>query len=1024
MKTEKNTTPLRTALIYALFGILWILLSDTAVELLNPPGSTIYGLMQTIKGWIFVLVSACLIYFIVRNDMRSLRESEERYRLLFESSLDAVLLTTPDGDIHAANPAACLMFGRTEEDIKQVGRDGLVDTSDPRLQPALEERARTGQYFGELTFLRKDGTKFPGEISSPLFKDRHGHDQTSMVIRDITGRKRAEEVLRASEKHFRALIEHGRDNISLLTADGILLWESPAIFRTLGYEHDQFKGQSMFDLIHPDDLGWIQLRFKEILSQRGGTTQGSFRLRHSDGSWRWVEGTSTNLLHEPSVNAIVINYRDITERKEAEEALAHSEQAYRTLFENLPIGLYRTSADGVFLDANPALARMFGYTERESLLGRNVVDFYVDPADDERFRREIENVNTISNFEAEYRRADGTTLWTEDHIRAVRDEAERMLFYEGSLIDITERKQAEKATQYYTNQLKAVNAAAARLQKLYSPQVLANEVIKTLEDILHYTYGAVLLIEESGERLSTFALGTEGRKEEEAAALKGGLDRQEIRPGRGIIGWVAQTGEKVRVGDVRHDKRYLAVRENIRSELCVPLKAGESIIGVVNVESVRPDAYSETDESVLETVAAQISVAIQNARLFEQVRQQSAELEQRVQERTAELVRANRAKDEFLANMSHELRTPLNGIMGFAEMLMQGTRGPVSEKQAQDLGIIHSSGQHLLGLINDILDISKIEAGNFELHSEVVPLNSVCQSSLAFIRQLAQKKSITVEYLPAAPAAMIFADPKRLKQILVNLLNNAVKFTPERGNIKLEVREDIEASQVQFSVTDNGIGIAPENLQKLFEPFVQLDSSLSRQHEGTGLGLSLVKKLVELHGGSVEVESELDRGSCFRVNIPIRLQNVTGRDVQEIIDRDLLGKTAPLVPGAKNKRILITEDNPINMMVTSDFLTSKGHEVIEAKNGMEAIEKAREQKPALILMDIQMPDMNGFETIKRLRELPEFGSTPIIALTALAMPGDRERCLEAGANEYLTKPVSLKTLAELIENLLQRGDHR
>jgi CheY-like chemotaxis protein len=334
--------------------------------------------------------------------------------------------------------------------------------------------------------------------------------------------------------------------------------------------------------------------------------------------------------------------------------------------------------------------------------------------------------------------------------------------------------------------------------------------------------------------------------------------------------------------------------------------------------------------------------------------------------------------------------------------------------------MIYSSGQHLLGLISDILDVSKIESGKFELHLQNISVNEICHSSMVFVKQLALKKFITVEYSPSPSDPTILADPKRLKQILVNLLNNAVKFTPEKGRVNLEVQMDANVGQVMFSIIDTGIGITPEDQQKLFKPFVQLDSSLSRQYEGSGLGLALVKKLVEMHGGSVGVESEAGKGSRFHFNIPTQLLYAPGLE-----GTDPSAQLNPYETTTNNKeekrRILLVEDNAINMMVTSDYLSHKGYQIIKARNGNEAIEYAYAQRPDLILMDIQMPDMDGLEAIKRLRAASDFASVPIIALTALAMPGDHERCLEAGANDYLTKPVSLRILGDVMENLLRQS---
>ncbi|MBC7879099.1 MAG: PAS domain S-box protein [Anaerolineales bacterium] len=250
------------------------------------------------------------------------------------------------------------------------------------------------------------------------------------------------------------------------------------------------------------------------------------------------------------------------------------------------------------------------------------------------------------------------------------------------------------------------------------------------------------------------------------------------------------------------------------------------------------------------------------------IRQHAIELEARVEERTAELVHANRAKDEFLATMSHELRTPLSGILGFSENLLEGVRGPLNEQQEQAVQMIASSGRHLLSLINDVLDVSKIEAGKFEGHPQLILVNDVCQESLDFTKQLANKKSITVNFSPASDSVSVMADMQSIKHILVNLLSNAVKFTPEHGRITLEVAADAENNRIYFSVTDTGIGIASNDLKKLFQPFVQLDSSISRKYEGSGLGLMLARRLAEIHGGTIEVESEIGKGSRFTFILP------------------------------------------------------------------------------------------------------------------------------------------------------------
>jgi signal transduction histidine kinase/CheY-like chemotaxis protein len=409
------------------------------------------------------------------------------------------------------------------------------------------------------------------------------------------------------------------------------------------------------------------------------------------------------------------------------------------------------------------------------------------------------------------------------------------------------------------------------------------------------------------------------------------------------------------------------------------------------------------------------------------ISQYAVEMERRVEERTSELMRsnkeleyANRAKSEFLANRSHELRTPLNSILGFSETLLEKKRGSLNEKQEQYIGLIYSSGEHLLSLINDVLEVSKIEAGKLDVHPDLISIKEVCESSLNFVKTTAMKKSITLEYINEQFISTIRADPQRLKQILVNLLNNAVKFTPEKGKVLLEIHTNAERERIQFSVTDNGIGIAHEDLKKLFTPFTQLDSSLSRQYEGTGLGLVIVYKLTELHGGSVQVESEPGKGSCFTVILPWNENQSTVKDQGTKTPIAAEAMSRPASNSGDQGVILLAEDNMANVLTIQEYLADQGYKVVVTHNGVEAIARAKEVSPKIILMDIQMPEMDGLEAIRRLRSTPQFASVPIIALTALAMPGDRERCLETGANEYMSKPISLKLLVNTIDGLLER----
>ena len=541
-------------------------------------------------------------------------------------------------------------------------------------------------------------------------------------------------------------------------------------------------------------------------------------------------------------------------------------------------------------------------------------------------------------------------------------------------------------------------------------------------------------------------------------------------------------------------------------------------------------------------------------------------LTRRVEERTsdlseanAQLARAARLKDEFLASMSHELRTPLNTILGLSEALQEQVYGPLSEKQLRALHSIEESGRHLLALINDILDVSKIEAGQLALDIRPVSVESVCQASLSLIRQIALKKQLTVTSQIAPQARVLEADERRLKQMLVNLLSNAVKFTIEGGMVGLDVTADAQTEVIRFVVWDTGIGIDPSNMPRLFQPFVQLDSSFTRHHEGTGLGLVLVYRMTEMHGGSISVDSEPGKGSRFTISLPWRTYNAPaatsaesnlwrltdgrralvindsqtgaeqtvkllnelgingtiytestnvaahartvrpdlilldlflpdrfGWDILSELRRDEQTRYVPVIvismvdvtppahlvsdatlgmvhmmykpftreelnialnavstqvpvsaptfalttlpslrplhkPVVAPPTILLVEDNETNISTFSDYLQARGYRVQIARNGQEAMDRLAEATPDLVLLDIQMPGMDGLEVMRLVRSEKQWALLPIVALTALAMPGDRERCLAAGANAYLSKPISLKLLISTIETHLKRS---
>jgi PAS domain S-box-containing protein len=476
----------------------------------------------------------------------------------------------------------------------------------------------------------------------------------------------------------------------------------------------------------------------------------------------------------------------------------------------------------------------------------------------------------------------------------------------------------------------------------------------------------------------------------------------------------------------------------VRANLVVPLLKADKLWGLLCIHQCdSPRTWEDLEIDFVKQIAIQLAIAVQQADLYQQTqadllirKQTEAEL-LRVND---ELLKATKLKDEFLANMSHELRTPLNSILGLSEVLKEQLLGTLNEKQLSAIGTVESSGTHLLSLINDILDLSKISSGMMELNVELVSVQNLCNSSLVFVKQLAFQKRIQIGCSIPQNVNNIMVEERRIRQVLINLLTNAVKFTPSEGHISLLVAfgqgdtwqgeavipqriRTMNVPLIIFQVLDTGIGIAAEDLQRLFQPFIQVSSSLNRQYEGTGLGLALVKQIVELHGGQVIAESVVGECSRFTVALPYEMELSSTAIIPELV----ASSSSPIKVNVDNEvapLILLAEDNEANIQTFKSYLTAINYRIAIARNGEEAVARAKDQSPDIIVMDIQMPKMDGLEAISLIRVDAQTATIPIIALTALAMEGDRERCLKAGANEYLTKPVKLKQLADKIRLLL------
>jgi len=920
----------------------------------------------------------------IKHRTKSLKESEERFRQIFEQSPLGIAITDLDGDVMRANSrlTATLGYAKPSEVLGLSIQDLLC--FEPSADGVLPLQQLLEQTLSVISFeskpVTKDGKTLWVNVTSALIFSSNFPSGIIHLVEDITERKQIDNQLRNLSDRLSLAVQAGEVGIwewNAITNE--LVWDE-RMLQLYGIQPSDFTG-IYFDWlsrVHPEDQQKAQAEIEKAL-QGEQEFAIEFRIRHADGTIRFIKagGLIERTQQGQPQRMIGVNF-DITKHKQAQAVISQYAREVEDLYNHAPCGYHSLDSQGRIIKINNTALQWLGL-RRDEVLGKSFEEFLTE--DSAQIFREhypiFKRQGAIQDIELDLVCSDRTIFPVLLNATAVRDQDGTYLYSRSTLFD---HRKLKAATTSLKRQLVAIEAAIDGIA------ILAASKYTYLNQAHLKLFGYEHLDELIGKSWTLLYLPEEIRRFE-----------QEVFPQLHTYGFWQGEAQAVR-------KDSSTFVEGLSLTLT---ESGEIICVCRNI----------TEQKHAEVQLQQIN--------------------ERLTLTNTELYRATRLRDEFLANMSHELRTPLNVILGMSESLQEKVFGIINQQQEEAINMIVQSGSHLLELINDILDLSKAEASKLELQLTPTPISELCHSSLGFVKHQARQKNLKL--IAQIPSALpdIVVDERRIRQVLINLLTNAVKFTPNDGTIQLVVQREYQAGQplLCFSVIDTGIGIAPDNLDHLFQPFSQIDSSLNRRYAGTGLGLALVRRLIELHHGRVDVTSTLGHGSCFTICLPYKgdfpvdipkLQSsgnavapptssaLPPSNVITDIDPTLIAQslTAPL--------ILLAEDNEANIATITSYLNARGYQTVLARTGKEAVEIAQARSPNLILMDIQMPEMNGLDAMQQIRANRESSHIPIIALTALAMVSDRDKCLAAGADDYCTKPIKLKQLIATIRSLLNR----
>jgi PAS domain S-box-containing protein len=979
-----------------------------------------------------------------KESERALREEEERFRTMADTTPVMLWLSGPDGLCNFFNQSWLDFTGRTMEQEIGYGWADNIHPDDLRrcldtYMSALEKR--TG--FSSEYHLRRSDGEYRWVLSSavPRYTTECEFIGFAGSCIDIADRKRAEEATHS----LASIVESSEDAIISKKLDGSIVSWNASAERIYGYTSEEAKGENI-SILAPDDRREELLHIFEALKRGESITHLETVRRTKDGRLIDVALTLSPTRDEAGrVTGASTIARDITDRKRADQErslmaaqIENERQRLNNLVAHVPGVVWEAwggpdQASQRIDFVSEYVEKMLGYGTEQWLSTPNFWLSIVHPDDAERAAQEAAAIfasgrGGTSRFR--WVAKDGRTIWVEAQSVVMCDDSENPIGMRGVTMDITERKRAEDAQRFLAE---ASGLLAGSLDYETTLASVAKLAVPNLSD-----WCIVHIIGANGRLRQLAVVHSDPAKEEAARKLQ---ERYPVDPdwamgvpnvlrtGRAEFYQIVNQERLARVA--RNEEVANVLRElDLRSCMIVPLVARNRTLGTITLATAESNRYYDaSDLTLAEDLAHRIALAVDNARLYREAQDAVTAREEALHIRDELLRRehiareeaetANRSKDEFLATVSHELRTPLNAILGWAHMLRSNRLDDTTQTRA--LETIERNAKSQAQLVEDILDVSRIVTGKLKLDVRPVELAAVVDAAIDAVRPAADAKEIRIESILDPRAGPVSGDPNRLQQVIWNLVANAVKFTGRGGRVQVQLGS--VGSSVEIRVTDTGQGINAEFLPYVFDRFRQADATSTRRHGGLGLGLAIVRHLVEMHGGTVEASSPGEKlGATFTVKLPPFVARV-GRPDLERQHPTPVG-TISMEPSARldGLRVMVVDDEPDTREMLRIMIGQLGAEVKTSCSSEEAIRLLSEWKPDVILSDIEMPDEDGYELIRKVRRSEANGGrkVPAIALTAYGRVEDRLRALSAGYQMHIAKPAEPAEIAAMISSLAAR----